>query len=190
MLKEIIIKCASFISRDDIVKLVSEENFNPDDCTESAAGDIKLLISCFNIACDALMQKISAPVFCEKIMTDRSGKIPYTHFSRTPSSVISVTTPGGKKVKFGAAALFIQTDISGGLVIVRYRYVPMPRKSLDDSTDFLPENMINAVCYAAIAEFLDAKSKFSESKVWKDKFFTELFNLSKGERRIKSSYCV
>ena len=191
MLKNILIKCAEYLNRNDIITALKQHE-NIDSIEDNSLQiDIIKLISFYNYTVNTIFENYFDLIFTDTATSNDEYKIYYHDFSFKPIKIISLSDNTNNFLSYSVYPNYISVQSSFKTYKITYKYLPEEVKNLTDSIN-LP-SMINKkiICYAMVSEFLASKNLFSESDYWKNKFMYEIFKVKthKG-RHIKSTFCL
>lgn len=189
MLKNILIKTAEIVNRDDLLLAIKKATSIEEIENENIKSDILKLISYFNFIINDIFENYFNLNTTETIASDENNRIYYSNLKFKPSKIISVKTPENTQTIFTIYSTFISTNSPNLEYKVEYNYIP------DDILDFnveieLPINLnTKTICYGIASEFLASKDQFEKSEFWKNKYLFEIFKSKiKKERHLKSTF--
>ena len=190
MLKDILVKCANILGRDDIVSVLnSTDNLDSVEDTRLQA-DISKLISYLNFTVNTICEHYLELTDIDKVKSNSEGKIFYHNFHHYPIKIIQVKDEKKFPTVYQVFTNFIVTDRPNRLFYVSYRYVPKLVLKLDEDITLPLKINENVICYGVVSEFLASKRKYNQSVYWKDRFMLEVYKLKVyRERRLKSTFC-
>ena len=190
MLKDILVKCANILGRDDIVSVLnSTDNLDSVEDTHLQA-DISKLISYLNFTVNTICEHYLELTDIDKVKSNSEGKIFYHNFHHYPIKIIQVKDEKKFPTVYQVFTNFIVTDRPNRLFYVSYRYVPKLVLKLDEDITLPLKINENVICYGVVSEFLASKRKYNQSVYWKDRFMLEVYKLKVyRERRLKSTFC-
>lgn len=188
MLKNILIKCAELLNRNDIVKsLKSVEKIDsiPD---ETLKSDVYRLVNYFNYTSNTLFENYFELTHSEQLNSNNSNVINYSNFEYTPVKILSVKDMNGNENVATVLSSHILTNKARETYVIVYAYIPHELKNLSDEITF-PERLSKIICYGVVSEFFACKNCYDQSEFWKNKFMYEIFKFkTKKERRVKSTF--
>lgn len=189
MLKNIIIKCAELLNRDDIIDAIQTADDVSDIQNKQIQNDVTRLIHYYNFTLHAACENYLNLTSTETLESDQNKKIYFYQFDFMPVRILDVRDEGGKCMLFEVSTCFILTTSPNKLYKVTYKYIPPAIESLSEKTQF-PENLSEkTLVYGIISEFLASKNQYSQSEFWRNKFLQDLFKLNiQKERRLKSTF--
>lgn len=189
MLKNILIKTAELINRDDIISNLKKHDSLDELTNESVASDVCKLISYCNYILNDIFENYYYLNKSEEISSDENNRIYYSQFQSTPTKIISVKTISNINTLYSINSTFITTNAPNQNFIVNYNYIPNELKIFNDDLN-IPYNLnIKTICYGIASEFLASKDQFEKSEFWKNKYLYEIFKSKiKKERRFKSTF--
>lgn len=185
MLKDILIKSAELLNRDDIInELLNQNNIQ----NSSLQNDILRLISYYNYTIKNLCQNYFPIEATDIISSDKNRKIYYTSFSFEPLKILSVTS--NEKFHFyQESTTHILVPSQNKIYEVKYTYLPEQITDLN-SKEKLPRNINEKIIiYGIISEFLASKNMLEESKFWNNKFMLEIYKSRvNSNKRLKATF--
>lgn len=191
MLKNILIKCANLLGRDDISTELNKSNKLNEITDNSVKNEIEKLICFYNFVTSLTFETYLNLTFTEKIHSDLNSKIEFYKFSKQPIKIIKIEKDNGEFVKFVSKSSFILTGVSNEPLNITYNFLPDDVKDFDENINYLDLKTMKILCYGIVSEFLASKGKYSESEFWNNKFLFELFKIKNNkERRLKSTFCL
>ena len=192
MLKNLLVKCAQMISRDDLANFIANLNAEQEQGEEGMLfSDTQKLISCYNNAIFMLFDSFLSLSKTEKVAADAEGKLFYYYLSSEPLRILSVKKDTGEAINFSAMPFYISTHFPYKILTVKYNYCPKRADSVFDEVSLPRSFPDNLLCYLIVAEFLAVKNELQRSEFFKQKFTDSIFNFkNKRERRFKSTFCL
>ncbi len=189
MLKNILIKTAEIINRDDLISALKKNNSVEEIQNESIKLDIYKMISYYNFISNDIFENYFSLFAKETLTSDENNRIYYSNLIHKPSKIISVKSSQDTSTLFTIYSTFISTNSPNSNYIVEYSYIPDDALNFDDTVT-IPINLnIKTICYGIASEFLASKDQFEKSEFWKNKYLFEIFKSKiKKERRIKSTF--
>ena len=110
MLKQILIKCAELINRDDISKALKNVNNLDEISNETIQTDVIRLMSYYNFICSSLYENYIKISYSETLESDENNRIYFSNFSYKPVKVLSVKTDTNHNTLFSIHTTFISTN--------------------------------------------------------------------------------
>ncbi len=189
MLKNLLIKCAELLNRDDILETLKSIDDVEDIDNKQIQNDIVRLIQFYNFTVHAACENYLGLITSEMVKSDVNKKIHYHELNFTPVRILEVRDELGGRVLFDVSPTFILTCTGNKVYQVTYKYVPDCIEKLNEKTQ-LPRNLNEkTIVYGVVSEFLASKSQFNQSDYWRNKFLDDLFKINiHKERRIKSTF--
>lgn len=189
MLKNILIKCAELVNRDDILFELKKVDSIEAITNIGIKNDVIRLISYYNFIISNLYEHYFIVENVEELSSDENCQIFYSSFKYKPTNINKVLSTNNKYNLFSIQSKHITTNTPLETYKIYYNYTP------DDLSELLEETSIphllnnKVVCYGIISEFLASKDQFEKSEFWKNKFLYEIFKTkTKKERRLKSTF--
>lgn len=190
MLKDILIKCAEILGRDDIVSTLNSTDVLDSVQDAYIQQDISKLISYFNFTVNSICEHYLELKDVDRVKSNHEGKIFYHDFHHYPIKINQVCDQNKTPIHFQVYTNFIVTRNPNKLHYVTYRYVPKAILKLDDEVILPLKINDNVICFGVVSEFLASKGQYNQSQYWKDKFLLEVYKLKVyRERRYKSTFC-
>lgn len=192
MLKNLLVKCAQMIGRDDLANYILSQSTEQGAGEQSAlASDTARLLDCYNNATFLLFDSFLTLTKTEKVSANAEGKLFYYYLSSEPLRVVSVKKESGESIKFNVLPFYISTAYPFKILTVKYNYCPKRACSIFEELCLPKSFPDNLLCYLIVAEFLATKNELDRSEFFKQKFTDSIFNFkNKRERRIKSTFCL
>lgn len=187
MLKDIILKTAELINRDDITEqLKSQTQTN----SNSTQNDILRLISYYNYTIEKLCENYFTIQNTQNIYSDKNRKISYLNFEFEPIKILSVLK-NGKPVLFSEYSKYITVPEANVCYEIVYKYLPDSAKNLEDKITLPKGVTIKTVCYGMASEFLASKNQIDQAEYWNNKFMLEIFkSKTSRNRKIKQTFFI
>ena len=185
MLKDILIKSAELLGRDDII---AELNNPTNQTNNSLQNDIARLVSYYNFIVQNLCENYFQIEYTDKIKSNKDRKIYLTSFSYEPLKIISIKEDNLYKF-FTSNSTHILVPNANKIYEVNYTYIP--DQILDiNSREILPKNLSQKIiCYGIVSEFLASKNMFNESTFWHNKFMFEIYkSKTNSNKRLKATF--
>ena len=188
MLKDILIKSAELLNRDDIVNELSlKNNFTQNTMLEN---DILRLIHYYNYTIECLCEKYFSLEFTDEVTSDKNRKIYYEYLSLEPIKIISVSL-NNKNCYFFESSNYITVPNSNCTYNVKYSYVPKPILEISSKEHKINGVSNNLICYGIVSEFFASKNMFEESNYWHNKFMFEIFkSKTKLNKKMKATFTI
>ena len=189
MLKNLLIKTAELINRDDISSSLKKINSIDEINNENLSNDITKMISYCNYILNDMFENYIFLNKTQELNSDENNRIYYSKFQSTPTKIISVKTTSNQNTLFSINSTFLTTNAPNQSFLINYNYLPNELKNLNDCLE-LPINLnIKTICYGISSEFLASKDQYDKSDFWKNRYLYEIFKLKiKKERRLKSTF--
>jgi len=185
MLKDILLKTAEIINRDDLIDGLNNCNNSP-----SVKNDIIRLISYYNYTIETLTDNYFNLINKQTIQSSNNKQINFINFTYNPLKIISVTK-NGKPVFFSVYSKYITVPEDNVIYEITYKYSSDKVKDIDEKVS-LPNGITEKiVCYGIASEFLASKNKFEESEYWNNKFMFEIFkSKTSQDRKLKQTFVI
>ena len=188
MLKNILIKCAELLNRNDIVKSLKSVDKIDSILDETLKSDVYRLINYFNFTSNTLFENYFDLTHSEQLSSNGSNIINYSNFSYTPVKILSVKDTIGNENVATVLSTHILTNMARANYVIVYAYIPHELKNLSDEIEF-PERLTKIICYGVVSEFFACKNCYDQSEFWKNKFMYEIFKFkTRKERRVRSTF--
>ncbi len=129
--------------------------------------DLKLLLSCINLACNTIATDYINLVEKKEVVCD-DGFVPFQSISDNQIyKILSVKDSFGHKIPFRISSNGI--EIESGRVQIVYSYFPAEVNYNDDVANFagLTERVL---AYGVASEYLFIKGNFDDAAIWDDRF--------------------
>lgn len=189
MLKDIIVKCAETLNRNDIIKSLKYVSSIDEITDEQIQSDVIKIISYYNYISNAVFQDYIELTKSETIKSDENNKIQYYNFSHCPIKILAVADASGSNNCANVFSGYILTNAANKEYVVTYKYLPPEVHDLTD--EVLLDKKINRriISFGIASEYYASKNLFTESEFWKSKFLYEIFKFkTHKERRLKSNF--
>ena len=191
MLKNILIKCAEILNRNDMVKCLKSQTDIAKVADETLQSDLYRLIHYFNFTTNTLFENYFNLTTSQELSADSSNIIYYHDFEYTPVKILSVTDAFGNQNVATVLTAHILTNKPNSKYSIVYSYLPAELTNLTDELQFPTEKLSKIICYGVVSEFFACKNMYQESEFWKNRFLFEIFKLkTKKERRVKSTFSL
>ncbi len=188
MLKNILIKCAELLNRNDIVKSLKSIDKIDSILDETLKSDVYRLINYFNFTSNTMFENYFDLTHSEQLSSNSSNIINYSSFSYTPVKILSVKDTNGNENVATVLSTHILTHKARATYTISYAYIPHELKNLTDELEF-PERLSKIICYGVVSEFFACKNCYEQSEFWKNRFMYEIFKFkTRKERRVKSTF--
>lgn len=189
MLKNILIKTAELVNRDDIIHTLKKVTSIEEITNETVMTDILKMISYCNYTFNDLFENYIYLNKNEEVISDENNRIYYSNLSSIPTKILSVKTSSNLNTLFSVNSTFISTNAPNQSFIINYNYIPNEIKNFNDTIELPLSLNIKIVCYGIASEFMASKDQYDKSNFWKNRYLYEIFKLKiKKERRIKSTF--
>lgn len=189
MLKDILIKTAQLINRDDIYNSIKQVEKIDSIENISIQNDVIKMKTFYNFVVSTIYENYLDLLFTEKITSDSEKKIHYYKLSFTPLEIISITNEDNKYIPHNLQSTYFTTPASYTTYEVTYKIKPEEVNDLCDKTMLPKELNKNIICYALASEYLASKNLYDQSEYFKNKYLYEIFKQkTKKERRLKSTF--
>lgn len=187
MLKDILLKTAELINRDDLISELNSENSNS---SQLLTNDILRMISYFNYTLETLCDNYFNITNNQTIYSDKNKKISFLNFAFEPTKIERVTK-NGKPVFFSEYTKFITVPQSKTSYEVTYKYLPDPVKDLNQNI-ILPKGVTEKIiCYGIAGQFLASKNLIEQAEYWNNKFMLEIFkSKTTKNRKLKQNFIL
>lgn len=191
MLKNILIKCAELLNRNDMVKVLKTQTDIAKVSDESLQADLYRLVNYFNFTTSTLFENYFDLSRAETLSSDSNNIIHYHNFSFTPVKILSVKDSLGNENVATVLSAHILTNKPKSKYQVTYCYLPAELNNLTDSLENFHERLSKVISFGIVSEFFACKNMYQESEFWKNRFLFELFKFkTKKERRLKSTFSL
>lgn len=187
MLKDILLKTAELINRDDIItELNSETQTN----SQSLTNDILRMISYFNYTLETLCDNYFNITNTQTFYSDKNKKISYLNFAFEPTKIERVSK-NEKPVFFSEFSKFLTVPQAETSYEVTYKFLPDPINNLNDKVT-LPKGVSEKIiCYGIASQFLASKSLMEQAEFWNNKFMLEIFKSKTSKnRKVKQNFIL
>lgn len=187
MIKDILIKTAELLNRDDII---NELNSQTPSTSQALQNDILRLISYYNYTIETLCENYFNMTNTQTIISDKNRKISFLNFNYEPTKILSVKYHE-KFVFFSEYAKYITVPESKTPYEVTYKFLP-DRVTDINSNEEIPCNLNSKIiCYGIASEFLASKNQFSQAEYWNNKFMLEIFKSKTTlDRKLKRTFII
>ena len=184
MLKNILIKTAEILNRDDIISELNSENSN----SSELQNDIFRLISYYNFTIEKLCENYFSISHTQSIHSDKNRKISFLNFKYQPLRIYSVTK-NNKKVFHSEFSKYILVPEACCNYEISYTYLPDHLTNLNDKVELPRGISTKMICYGIASEFLACKNNIDKSEYWNNKFMLEIFkSKTSRERKLKQNF--
>ena len=183
MLKNILIKTAEIINRDDLISELNSETITP-----SLQNDIMRLISYYNYTIEKLCENYFPFYYTQTIHSDKNRRINFLNFKYHPLKTISVTKEGKPKF-YSENFKYLTTTEACTEYEITYTYLPEPLNNLIDKINIPHGISTKMICYGIASEFLACKNNMEKSEYWNNKFMLEIFkSKTSRDRKLKPTF--
>lgn len=190
MLKKLLIHCCELLNRNDISTELKTNNTVADIFDNTIQNDILRLISFYNYTTSLIFNNYIKLINTEVVTTDKFGNIYFDKFIYTPVEIAGLKNKN-KQIQYTIYPSHINTTLCNTPLIVSYQYIPKSINKLCDKLFTNDINILNAISYGVVSEFLASKNLFNESDFWKNKFMNKLFELKSNKNRyIKTRFTI
>lgn len=184
MLKDILLKTAEILNRDDIINELN----NPSNSSPAIQNDIYRLISYFNYTLDTLCENYFNITISQNIYSDKDKKISFLNFEKEPTQIIKVLNNGGP-VFFSKYSKFITVPEAKEKYMIVYKFTPDRVTNLSDEVKLPTGVSEKLICYGIASEFFASKNLFEQSEYWNNKFMLEIFkSKTSQDRKLKQTF--
>ena len=191
MLKNVLIKCAEILNRNDMVKCLKTQTDVSKVLDETLQADLYRLINYFNFTTTTLFENYFDLSRAETLTSDSNNIIQYHSFSYTPVKILSIVDSLGNENAATVLSAHILTNKPKSKYKVTYCYIPKELNNLTDELEVFHERLLKVICYGVVSEFFACKNMYNQSEFWKNRFLFEIFKLkTKRERRLKSTFSL
>ena len=186
MLKDILLKTAELINRDDLIEALKTQ----DTTSQSIQNDIFRLISYYNYTMETLCENYYNLKHSQIITSNKNKKISYLNFTYEPTKIIKVTK-NGRPVFFSEYSKYITVPNENSEYEITYKFLPDRLTDLNQKID-LPYGVTRKIiCYGIAYEFLASKNQTSQAEHWKNRFMFEIFkSKTNQDRRLKPTFSL
>ena len=185
MLKDILLKTAELINRDDLI-----EGLNSNNNSQSIQNDILRMISYYNFTMETLCENYFNLSNKQKISSDNNKKIHYFNFTYKPTKILSVSK-NFKNIFFSEYSKYITVPEEHGVYEITYQFLPDRLSSINDKVELPYCITEKIVCYGIAAEFLACKDQFDKAEYWNNKFMFEIFkSKTRKDRKLKQTFTI
>ena len=187
MLKDVLIKTAELINRDDIREELKSQT--PSNST-SIQNDIYRLISYYNYTVEKLCENYFNIKHTQFIYSDKNRKINYLNFTFEPIKILSVSK-NGRPLFFSEYSKYLTVPEANVCYEITYKYLPDTIKNLNDNITLPKGVTIKTICYGMASEFLASKNQITQAEYWNNKFMLEIFkSKTSKDRKIKQTFVI
>lgn len=189
MIKQVLIKCAELVNRDDILTALKNSDSIDDITNSSLQNEVTRLIKYYNFVIHNIYENYLQSEELETLTSDENNRIYFSNFKRTPVRILTVRTTTNQNTLYKIQSNFISTNAAFCNYDIEYYYTPNDIKDLNEEIS-VPYNLSKkTICYGIVSEFLASKDQFEKSEYWKNKFLYDLFKIkTKKERKIKLTF--
>lgn len=187
MLKDILLKTAELINRDDLIEALRNES---EISSQSVQNDIYRMISYYNYTMETLCENYFNIINSELIFSDKNRKINFLNFTFEPKKIDKVTKDG-RPVFFSEYSKYITVPESKTLYEVSYKYLPDRIINLTDEIALPLGVSEKIISYGIASEFLASKNQISQAEYWNNKFMLEIFkSKTSRDRKLKRTFLL
>ena len=187
MLKDILIKSAELLNRDDIINEINDPSQSEN---TSLKNDICRLISYFNYTVQFLCEKFFPIEMVDTISSDKNRKIYYNFFSAEPLNIISVEADD-KLYNFSEHTTYITVPIQEKLFKIKYNFLPQPAKDIYSPYCIPAKINQKIIIYGIVSEFCASKNHYEESNYWHNKYMFEIYkSKTNSNKRMKATFTL
>lgn len=186
MLKDILLKTAELINRDDLIDGLNKEI---SENSQAIQNDIIRLISYYNHTIETLCENYFNLTYSQEIYSN-NRKISFLNFNYEPTKVINVLK-NKQPVYFSTYSKYILVSEDNCKYEVIYKYLPERILNLSDNIK-LPKGVTEKiVCYGIASEFLASKNQLNQAEYWNNKFIFEIFkSKTSRDRKLKQTFVI
>lgn len=186
MLKDILLKTAQLIDRDDII----EELENPKNSSPAIQNDIYRLISYFNYTNEILCENYFNISNEQTFLSDKNRTIYFQNFEFEPTKILKVLK-NDKPVFFSVYSKYLTVPEAKTKYNIIYKFTPERVLNLLDKVT-LPHGVSEKlICFGMASEFLASKNQVSQAEYWNNKFMLEIFkSKTSQDRRLKQTFTL
>ena len=190
MLKDILLKTAELINRDDLINALKNEQIETQEISQSIQNDIFRLISYYNYTMESLCDNYFNLVHHQNIYSNGNKKINYLNFDFEPTKITKVTK-NEKPVFFSEYSKYITVPEENVLYNITYKFLPDRITDLNQKIE-LPHGVTKKLlCYGIASEFLASKNQLDFAEYWKNKFMFEIFkSKTTQDRKLKPTFLL
>lgn len=187
MLKDILIKTAELINRDDIIAELKKYNH---ESNEELQNDIYRMISYYNYTIEKLCENYFNLCNQQTFISDKDCRINYLSFAYEPLKILSVIYEN-KPVYFNEYVKYLAAPKPCTSYTVTYKYNPDKLDNLACDI-ILPHGATEKIiCYGIASEFLASKNQIELSEYWNNKFMFEIFkSKTSKDRKLKKTFLL
>ena len=186
MLKDILLKTAELINRDDIIEALN----NKQTPSQSIQNDIYRLISYFNYTLETLCENYFNLTNTQTISSDRNKKINYLNFYKKPLKIIKVLK-NNRPVFFLENSKYLTVPEANVSYEITYKFIPEKIVELDSAVNLPFGVSERIICYGIASEFLASKNQLEKSEYWNNKFMFEIFkSKTSKDRKVKQTFII
>lgn len=187
MLKDILIKTAELINRDDIINELKSSNQSS---SQAIQNDILRLISYYNYTMEKICENYFTIKNTQKLYSDKNRKISFLNLGFEPIKILSVLK-NQKPVFFSEYSKYITVPEANSLYEIVYKYLPDQVSNLSQDV-ILPIGVTTKIlCYGIASEFLASKNHIDQAEYWNNKFMLEIFKSKTSKnRKIKKTFIL
>ena len=184
MLKDILLKTAEILNRDDIINELN----NPTNSSQAIQNDIYRLISYFNYTLDTLCENYFNITNSQNIYSDKDKKISFLNFENEPTQILKVLC-NDKPVFFSKYSKFITVPEAKKKYKIIYKFIPQRVTNLSDEIAMPTGVSEKLISYGMASEFFASKNLFEQSQYWNNKFMLEIFkSKTSQDRKLKQTF--
>ena len=185
MLKDILLKTAELINRDDLI-----DGLNNNNNSQSIQNDILRMISYYNYTMETLCENYFNLSTKQIISSNNNKQIHYFNFTFKPTKILSVLK-NNKNVFFSEYTKYITVPESNNEYEIIYKFIPDRLSNMEDSI-CLPYGITEKmICYGIAGEFLASKSQLDKAEYWNNKFMFEIFkSKTRKDRKLKPTFTI
>ena len=185
MLKDILIKAAELINRDDIINDLRSTNQS---CSQATQNDILRLISYYNYTMEKICENYFVIKNSQNLYSDKNRKISFLNLTFEPLKIISVYR-NQRPVFFSEYSKYITVPESNSLYEIVYKYLPDQITDLNQKIN-LPLGVTKKIlAYGIASEFLASKNQIDQAEYWNNKFMLEIFKSKTSKnRRLRKTF--
>lgn len=184
MTKDIIKLSATLLGLDDVVKYLSDDNYEQVDA--ETQEKINQLIVYLNYCIREITKEYLPLKHSQTVKSDNQCQIYFNDFEQSPISILDIKNGCGLSVTFNLYPEFAKVGVPDNNYYITYNYVPKPIHSLTDKL-VLPLGLdYFVVAYGVASEYALSKLQYAEAELWESKFKKSLENIKShtGEKRM------
>lgn len=187
MLKDILLKTAELINRDDIITELNSDSTSHPTLIEN---DILRMISYFNYTMETLCDNYFNITNSQVLYSDKNRKISFLNFTYEPTKIEKVTK-NEKPVFYSEYVKYLSVPQAETSYEVTYKFLPEPINNLESNVTLPKGVTTKIICYGIASQFLASKNLTEQAEFWNNKFMLEIFKSKTSKnRKIKQTFIL